>query len=106
MKEEINFEWYRIKIKNEKAQRKIDIKGFADKNKQMECYEEVRNDVNGIACQKTSQEKWNEICKVCTEADERVLGRVRHTKRYHWCYVRDDAGENGLFGLTGNGSRS
>ena len=83
VKAEINFEWYRIKMKNEKAQRKIDIKGFADKNKQMEYYEEVRNNVNRIACQKRSQEKWNEICKVCTEAGERVLGRVRHTKRYH-----------------------
>ena len=77
MKAEFNFEWYEIKIKNERAQRKIDIKGFADKNKQMEYYEEVRNNLNRIACQKRGQEKWNEICKVCTEAGERVLGRAR-----------------------------
>ena len=48
VKAEMNFQWYKIKIKSGKPQRKIDLKRFADKNKQREYHGEVRNNVNRI----------------------------------------------------------
>ena len=77
IKTEVNFEWYKIKLKSGKPQRKLDIKGFSNKSKQNEYNEEVRNNIDRIACQKSGQEKWNEICKVCMEGAEKVLGRIK-----------------------------
>ena len=82
VKTEVNFQWYKIKFISRRPQRKLNIKGFSNKNKQNEYNEEVRNNIDRTACQKRGKEKRNEICKVCIEAGEKVLGRIKHGKKY------------------------
>ena len=73
LKREVNFQWYKIKFKSEKPQRKLDIKGFSNRNKQNEYNEEVRNNVDKIASQKGGQEKWNDCAKYVLKLQRRYL---------------------------------
>ncbi len=70
-------EWYKIKNNTEKKV-KIDISNFYSEEKKTEYRNEVLKEMEKIEEQTTVQDKWNTICKVCTDAGKKILGTVKN----------------------------
>ena len=77
VKARFHVEWYKIKNNTEKKV-KIDISNFYSEEKKTEYRNEVLKEMEKIEEQTTVQDKWNTICKVCTDAGKKILGTVKN----------------------------
>ena len=75
----MKIEWSKMK-KQETMEERIDITGLVDENKKVRYKELVEEAIEQMEQPQSSQERWNQICKITKEKAKEALGTKKKTR--------------------------